>query len=447
MSRVAPRLGLLGRRLLCSRPSSVKSVIHPGGPGVSDAIGLLEPQRRLRINEKINDVRSKTGAEMAVVLLSDIDGGATPIDVLDYADFVEDLFEHWGVGRRGVNDGVVLAVFKEGRRVEVRTGRALRDVISSSWINEMTHREMVPLFRKGEHARAVEHGTDLLVARILKPGAVAQLADTKELVGSAPFSEGKLVGTSSAPVRFQAGKRGSGESRGGSESRGGGYDNSYSFDKIVIGGLFTFIPCAIIYQERKEYVRRNTHDCPQNGNQRTWLLPTEESRLVAKLTPCQLKEREVGSVQHTLLECPHCGLQRLDRRRNYASRYHACSDCGCKTEKTTTYVLEQATEEHGGRQQNNSCCEHCDHRRTWTQATAKLSRPSSSSSSSGGGGGFGGGSSGGGSSGGASWLLGPAQSDDDLSPRAPSEKAEVAYLRLKAWVAAATGRDSEGEQK
>ena len=101
-----------------SHPSEPKEVLHPKlvhlSSWVSDAPGILPADTRAEIDAQINKLHDTTGAQVAVVLLEDIAGRPT---LSQYEAFSVGLFDLWGVGRKDHDDGVLLALFREGRRI------------------------------------------------------------------------------------------------------------------------------------------------------------------------------------------------------------------------------------------------------------------------------------------------------------------------------------------
>jgi hypothetical protein len=91
------------RGLSSSVPRMVVDVLHPGGPGVSDAIRLLPTDTKQSVEHRIKNLRSKTGVEMAVVIVNDTQSHAKQAG---YSRFTRSIFDTWGIGRAEVNDVV-----------------------------------------------------------------------------------------------------------------------------------------------------------------------------------------------------------------------------------------------------------------------------------------------------------------------------------------------------
>ena len=129
LARLLPRTRL---RAKCSAlppsstPATIREVLHPQASGragwVSDSAGVLTPAAVKRLNEKLDALKRTTSHEMAIVCLEDLDGQARKMGggpPQSYGLFTEWLFDEWGVGRKEQNDGVMLVLYRRGRRVEI----------------------------------------------------------------------------------------------------------------------------------------------------------------------------------------------------------------------------------------------------------------------------------------------------------------------------------------
>ena len=119
------------------------------------------------------------------------------------------------------------------------------------------------------------------------------------------------------------------------------------------------------------------------------------------LTPTQLKERELKSMEHEVWRCPECKTTKLmSYKGQTAGKYEECPECKAHAYETIDRLtLQKATYTHAGERKDTKRCAVCGFVGTAMVVLPMLVRAASTSS--GGGGGFGGG--GGRSSGGGSW--------------------------------------------
>ena len=83
---------------------------------ISDAARLLSPQHQQHLSLLLDSLHAQHGTEVAVVTLASISSPLTS------RQFAIALFNHWGIGDRQRNSGLLLLIVKEARRVQVVTG-------------------------------------------------------------------------------------------------------------------------------------------------------------------------------------------------------------------------------------------------------------------------------------------------------------------------------------
>ena len=92
------------------------------------------------------------------------------------------LAEQWKVGRKGVDNGVVLTVFLKERKLRIEVGYGLEPVITDIVSAAIIRDAIAPRFREQRYAAGLEAGVDEVFARI--GGGAAQPAPTR---GPAPW--------------------------------------------------------------------------------------------------------------------------------------------------------------------------------------------------------------------------------------------------------------------
>lgn len=125
---------------------------------VVDTIGLLQPDERARLEQKLQAFEERKGSQVAVLIVDT----TQPEEIEQYSIRVADA---WKPGRKGVDDGAILIVAKQDRRMRVE-GRglegALTDLVSRRVIDETVR----PAFRAGEFGAGVDAGVDRIISVI-----------------------------------------------------------------------------------------------------------------------------------------------------------------------------------------------------------------------------------------------------------------------------------------
>jgi uncharacterized membrane protein YgcG len=126
---------------------------------VSDFAQVLDPSTMARLNALAAEVEQRTTAELAVVVVPT----TAPMTPKEY---VTALFNHWGVGKRGRDNGVMVLLAIHDRRVEIETGYAVEGILSDGLAGEIIRTAMVPAFTHDRWGEGLVAGTQR-VAQVL----------------------------------------------------------------------------------------------------------------------------------------------------------------------------------------------------------------------------------------------------------------------------------------
>lgn len=144
-------------------PASAQQAGLQNIPGYSsrvvDTVGLLQPDEKARLEAKLKAFEERKGSQVAVLIVDT----TQPEEIEQYSIRVADA---WKPGRKGVDDGAILIIAKQDRRMRVEVGRglegALTDLVSRRVIDETVR----PAFRAGEFGAGIEAGVDRMIGVI-----------------------------------------------------------------------------------------------------------------------------------------------------------------------------------------------------------------------------------------------------------------------------------------
>lgn len=348
---------------------SVDDVPNPRARGawVSDTNDMIPAPTEARIEEAITAFERERGVEIAVVCVDAVDS-ATP------KDFATQLFNRWGIGKAGKDDGLLVLMVLGERRLEMETGYGLEPVLTDGWLKRMQEDEMIPFFKAGDYGTGIEAGVKASITRLrAHPEGVLPAADPPPRA---------------ATPRTATGTPG-----------GGGGDWSF----LLYGGAI-----AAMGGGYGAWRHRRNRTCPECRIKMLMLSEEEDDQ---HLDEGRRKEEALGAVDYQFFHCPQCPHTRIIRKGAWLSGFARCGRCSYKTSRSTSSTILSATYDTTGVEEITTHCEHCGHHHVRQRTTPKLTRTSSSGGSrssfggggsSGGGSSFGGGRSGGGGAG-SSW--------------------------------------------
>jgi uncharacterized protein len=112
---------------------------------VTDEIGMLTPDQRQKLEGVLADYEAKTGSQIGVLLVSSTE----PEAIEQYSIRVADA---WKLGRKGVDDGVLLVVAKDNpkalRRLRIEAGRGVQGVLTDAQSKRILEDTIAPHFRQ-----------------------------------------------------------------------------------------------------------------------------------------------------------------------------------------------------------------------------------------------------------------------------------------------------------
>jgi uncharacterized protein len=118
---------------------------------VTDLTGTLTPGQRASLEETLRAFETLKGAQLAVLIVPT----TQPEAIEPYAIRVAD---QWKLGRQGVDDGVLLLVAKNDRRLRIEVGRGLEGVIPDAVAKRVIAEIITPYFKQGDFYGGIEAG-------------------------------------------------------------------------------------------------------------------------------------------------------------------------------------------------------------------------------------------------------------------------------------------------
>ena len=132
---------------------------------VVDDADLLGPEQEARLAAQSAELEKATGHQLVVVTIPSLHGQ-------DIATFGVDLGRRWGVGRKDVDDGVLLIVAPNERKARIEVGYGLEKALRDEEAGRILRDAILPAFRAGDMPKGIAAGVDGIISEI-GPGAGA----------------------------------------------------------------------------------------------------------------------------------------------------------------------------------------------------------------------------------------------------------------------------------
>ena len=152
------RPGVLVAALLVATVVAAVEVPYLSGR-INDQAGLLGDSFETGLDGRLRQLEEETGAQVAVLTIPSLDGD--PIE-----DFSIRVVETWHLGRAGADDGVLILIVRDDRRMRIEVGYGLEGVLTDAQSGRIIDGLMAPRFRSGDFEGGIEAAVDAVSSAI-----------------------------------------------------------------------------------------------------------------------------------------------------------------------------------------------------------------------------------------------------------------------------------------
>jgi uncharacterized protein len=116
---------------------------------VNDYAGLLSPAEHERLETLLAERERAAGPQMAIAVFKSLDGESVE-------DVANRLFQKWRLGSKALDNGVLLVLFVQDRKVRIEVGYGLEAVLTDAVSSQIIREALAPRFREQRYAAGLE---------------------------------------------------------------------------------------------------------------------------------------------------------------------------------------------------------------------------------------------------------------------------------------------------
>lgn len=148
---------------------------------VVDNADILSPEAEAALTAKLEALEVQSQRQLVVATIPDLQG-------YDISDYGYQLGRAWGLGDAERNDGALLLVAPNDRKVRIEVGYGLEGYLTDALSSLIIQNQILPAFRDGDFPGGITAGTDAIIAQLqLPPEEAARIASE---AGKARKSDG-----------------------------------------------------------------------------------------------------------------------------------------------------------------------------------------------------------------------------------------------------------------
>ncbi|WP_065758680.1 TPM domain-containing protein [Pseudomonas defluvii] len=144
--------------LLCAALTLRAEPSFPALTGrVVDEAHLLDAASIAQLSQMLAAHEQASGGEQVVVVtLPDLQG-------MSIEDYGYQLGRHWGIGQRGKDNGALLIVAPQARKLRIEVGYGLEERLTDAQASVIINSIITPAFRRGEFSQGIVQGTAAII--------------------------------------------------------------------------------------------------------------------------------------------------------------------------------------------------------------------------------------------------------------------------------------------
>ena len=145
--------------LLATAPVLAEVAVPTLQTRVTDLTQTLTPEQRQALEHDLADLETRKGAQVAVLIVPTTE----PETIEQYARRVLD---EWKLGRQGVDDGALLLVAKDDRKLRIETQYGLEGVIPDAVAKRIITEDITPAFKRSDYYGGLSAGVGRLIGLV-----------------------------------------------------------------------------------------------------------------------------------------------------------------------------------------------------------------------------------------------------------------------------------------
>jgi len=150
---------------------------------VVDAANVIPADQEAKLTADLQALARDKGLQFVIATIPSLEGYAIE-------DYGYRLGRHWAIGRKGIDDGVILIVAPTERKVRIEVGYGLTPVLTAGLSGAIIADAITPRFKAGDLPGGIRAGADEILTQLRLPAPQAEARAKRILAEQAKKQEG-----------------------------------------------------------------------------------------------------------------------------------------------------------------------------------------------------------------------------------------------------------------
>ncbi|MFC2133439.1 TPM domain-containing protein [Bacteroidota bacterium] len=134
---------------------------------INDYAGIISDEAKLELDQILREHEMETSNQIVILTILSLED-----EILE--NFANDVFNTWGIGQKGKDNGVLLLVSLNDKKIRIEVGYGLEGELTDAECSSIIRNEMAPNFRRGDYSRGITSAVRSII------GAIEGYYDTTE---------------------------------------------------------------------------------------------------------------------------------------------------------------------------------------------------------------------------------------------------------------------------
>jgi uncharacterized protein len=152
--------------LLFAAPAAAQT-FPPLTGRVVDQADLLTPTQEIELTERLATVEQASSRQLVIATLASLED--YPIEDYGYR-----LGRHWGIGQQTANNGLILIVAPNERKVRIEVGYGLEGIMTDALSSQIVNNDILPRFRENDYPGGIIAGANAIIQQLQAPPEQAE---------------------------------------------------------------------------------------------------------------------------------------------------------------------------------------------------------------------------------------------------------------------------------
>jgi len=123
---------------------------------VNDLAGVMPTARASQLEERLRRFEEQTGHQIAVLIIPSLEGE-------NLEAFSIQVAETWKIGHKGFDNGAILLIARDDRKLRIEVGYGLEGVLPDAIASRIIREVIVPHFRSNDYPGGIEAGVEAIM--------------------------------------------------------------------------------------------------------------------------------------------------------------------------------------------------------------------------------------------------------------------------------------------